>query len=106
VHIFNDRLTEPVFVNLLRSPGIDFPILAGRYDSTTYLSYRPARLHRLVESIPGLHKRLQIRALVAGSIFLSISRNISSVKILNICIETVSMKETSLRTIIRDIVSI
>jgi hypothetical protein len=26
------------------------------------LSYRPARLHRLAESIPGLHKRLQIRA--------------------------------------------
>ncbi len=30
-----------------------------------YLSYRPARLHRsLSESIPGLHKRSQIRALV------------------------------------------
>ncbi len=27
------------------------------------LSYRPARLHRLAESIPGLLKRLQIRAL-------------------------------------------
>ncbi len=29
------------------------------------LSYRPARLHRLVESIPGLLKRLQIRAQVS-----------------------------------------
>jgi hypothetical protein len=28
-----------------------------------YLSYRPAGLHRLVESIPGLHERLQVRAL-------------------------------------------
>ncbi len=28
-----------------------------------YLSYRPARLLRLAKSIPGLHKRLQIRAL-------------------------------------------
>jgi hypothetical protein len=27
------------------------------------LSYRPARLHRLVESIPGILKRLQVRAL-------------------------------------------
>jgi hypothetical protein len=26
------------------------------------LSYRPARLHKLPESIPGLLKRLQIRA--------------------------------------------
>ncbi len=44
---------EPVLVNLLRSPGID-----------SNLSYRPARLHRLAESIPGLLERLQIRALV------------------------------------------
>ena len=35
----------------LRSPGFD-----------SYLSYRPARLHRLTESIPGLRKCLQIRS--------------------------------------------
>jgi hypothetical protein len=29
-----------------------------------YLPYRPARLRRLAESIPGLLKRLQIRAMV------------------------------------------
>ncbi len=29
------------------------------------LSHRPDRLHRLAESIPGLHKRLNIRALVS-----------------------------------------
>jgi hypothetical protein len=42
--------TELVFVNLLRSPGIDSqhggPVLQP------YLTYWPARLHRLVESIP------------------------------------------------------
>ncbi len=42
--------TEPVFVNLLRSPESDSQ--PGGIDSTTYLSYRPARLHRLAESIP------------------------------------------------------
>ncbi len=42
--------SEPVFVNLLWSPGIDFmPAVPVRQP---YLSYRPARLHRLAESIP------------------------------------------------------
>ena len=53
--------TEPELVNLLRGPGIDSlpsgPVLQP------YLTYRPARLHWLAERIPGLHKRLQIRAL-------------------------------------------
>ncbi len=55
--------TEPAFVlvNLLRSPWIDSqprgPV------RQPYSSYRPARLHRLVESIRGLHKLLQIRTL-------------------------------------------
>ncbi len=31
-----------------------------------YLTYRPARLHRLAESIPWIFKRLQIRALFAS----------------------------------------
>jgi hypothetical protein len=31
-----------------------------------YLTYRPARLHRLAKSIPGLLKRLQIQALKGG----------------------------------------
>jgi hypothetical protein len=56
----------------LRSSGIDSqpsgPVRPG-IDSQPggpvrqpYLAYRPTRLHRLAESIPGLHKRLQIRA--------------------------------------------
>jgi hypothetical protein len=42
--------TEPVFVNLLRSPGIDSqPDGPVRHP---YLSYRPAMPHRQVESNP------------------------------------------------------
>jgi hypothetical protein len=41
---------EPVFVDLLRSPGIDSQ--PGGTVRQPYLSYRPARLHRLPESIP------------------------------------------------------
>ncbi len=52
---------ELEFVNLLRSPGIDSQ--PGRPIRKPYLTYRPARLHRLAESIPGLLTRLQIRAL-------------------------------------------
>ncbi len=56
----------PVFV----SSGIDSQ--PGGPIRQPYLSYRPARLHRLAdkcridssESIPGIHKRLQIRALI------------------------------------------
>ncbi len=51
-------LHAPVFVDQLRSPE-SIPSLAGRY----VRSYWAARLQRLVESIPGLHKRLQIRVL-------------------------------------------
>jgi hypothetical protein len=41
--------SEPVFVNLLRNPGIvSQPGVTVRQP---YLSYRPARLHRLAESI-------------------------------------------------------
>ena len=51
----------PVFVNLLRGLGI------GSQPSgpvqQPFLSYRPARLHRLTESIPGLHKSLEMRTL-------------------------------------------
>jgi hypothetical protein len=54
-----DGTPEPVFVILLRGPGIGSQ--PGRPVRQPYLSYRPARLHGLVESIPGLHKRLQIR---------------------------------------------
>ncbi len=45
----------------LWSPGIDYQPSGPVQQS--YLTYRPARLHRLAESIPGLLKRLQIRAL-------------------------------------------
>ncbi len=41
---------EPVFVNLLRSPGIDSQLVGP--ERQPYLSYRPARLHRLAESVP------------------------------------------------------
>jgi hypothetical protein len=53
--------TESKFVNLLRSPGIDSqPGGPVRHSSSTF---QPARQYRLAESIPGLLKRLQIRAL-------------------------------------------
>ncbi len=41
---------EPIFVNLLRSPGIDSH--PGGPVPQTYLTYRPARLHRLGKLIP------------------------------------------------------
>ncbi len=44
------RSPEPVFVGLLRSPGIDSQ--PGGPKRQNYLSYRPAKLHRLAESIP------------------------------------------------------
>jgi hypothetical protein len=52
--------SEPVFVDLLRRPGIDSQ--PGGPVRQPCLSYRPARLHRLIDPIPGLRKRLQIRA--------------------------------------------
>ncbi len=58
------RQSEPVFVDLLRSPGIDSQ--HGGPVRQPYLSYHPARLHRQAESIPGLQKRLQIRAQMFG----------------------------------------
>jgi hypothetical protein len=51
----------PEFVNLLRNPGIDFQ--AGGPGRQSYFTYRPAWVHRLVESIPGLPNRVQFRAL-------------------------------------------
>jgi hypothetical protein len=42
---------EPEFVSLLRIPGIDSQ--AGGPKRQPYVIYRPARLHRLAESIPG-----------------------------------------------------
>ncbi len=53
--------SEPVFVNLLRSPEIDSK--HGGRVRQPFLSYWPASVHRLAESIPGLLKHLQIRAL-------------------------------------------
>jgi hypothetical protein len=59
--------TEFVFVDLLRRPGIDSQIPAWRAGMTTFV--KPARQATEAggidssESIPGLHKRLQIRAL-------------------------------------------
>ncbi len=51
---------EPVFVNLVRSPGIDSQ--PGGPVRQPYLTNRPARQQRLAESIPGLLKCLQIWA--------------------------------------------
>ncbi len=42
--------SEPVSVNLLRSPGIDSQ--PGGPVRQHFLTYRPARLHRLAKSIP------------------------------------------------------
>jgi hypothetical protein len=53
-------VSEPEFVNLLRGSGIDSQL--GGPVRHPYLMYWPARLHRLAKSIPGLLKRLQIRA--------------------------------------------
>ncbi len=52
---------EPVFVDSLRSPEIYSQ--PGGPVRQPYMLYRPARQHGLAASIPGLHKRLQIRAL-------------------------------------------
>jgi hypothetical protein len=41
--------TEPVFLNLLRCPGIDSQ--PGETVRQPYLTYRTARLHRLAELI-------------------------------------------------------
>ncbi len=68
---------EHVFVNLLRSPGIDSQ--PGGPVRQCCLTYRPARLHRLAESIPGLLKRSKIRALFFSWCFLT-----SSVQVLRL----------------------
>ncbi len=44
------KIPEPVFVDLLRRPGIDFQ--PGGPVRQPYFSYRSARLHRLAKSIP------------------------------------------------------
>ncbi len=44
------HISEPVFVDLLRSPRIDSH--PGGPEWQPYLSYWPARLHRLAKSIP------------------------------------------------------
>jgi hypothetical protein len=47
---FRRQYTEPVFVDLLRGPGIDSQ--PGGPVRQPYFSYRSARLHRLAKSIP------------------------------------------------------
>jgi hypothetical protein len=49
-HWLEPQYTEPVFVNLSRSPGIEYQ--PGGPVPQPCLSYRPARLHRLAELIP------------------------------------------------------
>jgi hypothetical protein len=56
----SDCCKEPVVVNQGAQESI--PDQAGRYDNPICHTDRPARLHRLAESIPELRKRLQIRA--------------------------------------------
>jgi hypothetical protein len=88
----------PVFVNLLRSPGIDFQTFGPVRQP--YLSYRLARLHRLAKSIPGLLKRLQIRA-QAHNLAKSIHGLLQSLKIrallLNYRLNFSSLTETCIR---------
>ncbi len=50
MQIYSLKIPEPVFVDLLRSPGIDSQ--HGGPVRQPYLSYRLARLHRLAKSIP------------------------------------------------------
>jgi hypothetical protein len=50
--------TEPEFVNLARIPGIDSEP-GGPIRQPYLFLYRPARLHRLAESIPKLLKGAQ-----------------------------------------------
>ncbi len=61
-----EGVSEPEFVNLLRSPGIDSQ--PGGPVRQPYLKYRPAWLHKLAESIPGLLKRLRIRAQIGADL--------------------------------------
>ncbi len=49
-YILYKHKAEPVFLNLLRSPGIDSQ--PGGPVQQPYLSYWPVRQHRLTESIP------------------------------------------------------
>ncbi len=74
----SDRNTRAVFVNLLRSPGIDSQ--PGKLVRQSYLLYRPARLHRLAESISGLLKSLQIRA-QAGQLFPAYTESTQSLRV-------------------------
>ncbi len=54
------KIPEPIFVDLLRSPGIDF-----QPGGPVRQPYLPARLYRLGGiDCTGLHKRLQIRPLI------------------------------------------
>ncbi len=53
--------SEPVFVDLLRSPGIDSQ--PGGSVRQPYLTLRPARQHRLAESIPALSNNTEYPSL-------------------------------------------
>ncbi len=48
--LLHRQRAEPVFVDLLRRPGIDSQ--PGGPVRQPYFSYRPARVHRLAKSIP------------------------------------------------------
>ncbi len=53
--------------------------MAWRAGTLTLFVYRHARLHRLAESIPGLLKRLQIRAL--DTKFVAVHMNVDAVPV-------------------------
>ncbi len=78
-----DPEPEPEFVNLLRRPGID--LKPGGLVRQPYLTHRPARLHRLAESIPGLLKRLKIWAKPNDRGSLSSSLTMSMLRIAPVC---------------------
>jgi hypothetical protein len=50
VESMGEHIPEPVFVNLIKSPEIDSR--SGGPVQQPYLTYRPAGLHRLAESLP------------------------------------------------------
>ncbi len=58
--IYRARICKP-----FKEPRIRFPAWRNRFLGglvrQPYMTYRTARLHRMAESIPGLHKRLQIQ---------------------------------------------
>ncbi len=77
--------TEPVFVDLLRSPRIDSqPVGPVRQP---YLSYRPARLHGLAKSIPRNRFLVSINIYKYGlsTVYIYLTELLADVLVLDLC---------------------